>query len=442
MSDIIFISETEINAELKCAQGELVSRGYKLSNAIKFDKAIELLKLSTINIVLVNALDRKLEAYQLAKDIKEMFRTAIKVYVYLPNSNVNEASRFGLVNAEVEDQSSINNIASKLVPKRHREYLLDENITSIYSLNGGVGSSTITILLGYLLNYYNQNSLVIESSNNFTVKNLLNLNMDLGLLSRDRSKETSQVKDLDWFNAFIAYPSLAPKIAYLNLFSNVQERLAYIDQASLFAASIASKLEELTDQKQVETLFTNKELKSKFSSLISSIKLLSKDLSGESFTLFDEVLQLGSKISKNIFFDLSSDIYSNINKQLLRFSKNIIIVFKDTLNIKEQYCKHKAIFEKYKLNVIPVLAPGYHHYNKYKSLKDSDWQEILGDVPLIYPYKPEIITQLFYEHKDLNENESLFLFGKTLLQKLGIKTNQEGFRSSQNILKLLVGSNA
>jgi hypothetical protein len=171
--------------------------------------------------------------------------------------------------------------------------------------------------------------------------------------------------------------------------------------------------------------------------------LFSKELEGDSFSLFDEILQLGSKISRNIFFDLSSDLSSSINRQLLRFSKNIIIVFKDVHNIKGEYLSHKRLLEnKYKLNVIPVLAPGYYHYNKYCNFKAADWQQILGEVPLIYPYRPDVITRLIYEAETISETEKLFVFTKELLSRLGINPNKEGYKSSRNILKLLVGSNA
>ncbi len=447
MTDILFVSETEIRAELQLAQTEIVHRGYSISQAVRFDKAIDLLKISSLNVVLINAYSKKLEAYDLARDIKEAFRGAIKVFVYLPESNPNEGSKFGLLNAEVEDQSSIKAIVNKLSPKKQREYILEENITSIYSLNGGVGSSFITILLAYVLNYYNQESLVIESSNTFSIRDSLNIERGLALLSRDRSKEINQARDSDWFNSFISNPALVPKMAYLSLFTNVEERMNYLDQGIDFAASLASNLEEIVSKSSIfsdeVTLYSAQEARSRILNTANSIKLLAKDMEGDSFSLFDEILQLGSKISRNIFFDLSSDLTSSINRQFLHFSKNIVIVFKDVHKIKEEYLSHKRFLEeKYKLNVIPVLAPGYYHYNKYLNLKDSDWQQILGEVPLIYPYKPDIVTRFIYELEPILESEKLFVFAKDLLIRLGINPDREGYKSSRNILKLLAGSNA
>lgn len=447
MTDILFVSETDVCTELQLAQAEIAHRGFGLSQAVRFDKVIDFLKISPLNIVLINAYSKKLEAYDLARDIKDTFRGAIKVYVYLPDSNPNEGSKFGLLNAEVEDQSSIRAIVNKLNPKQQREYILEENISSIYSLNGGAGSSFITILLAYVLNYYNQESLVLESSNTFSIRGYLNIDTSLALLSRDRSREINQVRDLDWFSGFLSNPALAPKMSYLNLFTNVEERMSYLDQAISFAANLARSLEETVTKSSVFdediSVYSLKEARSKILNIANSMKLFSKELEGDSFSLFDEILQLGSKISRNIFFDLSSDLSSSINRQLLRFSKNLIIVFKDVHNIKGEYLSHKRLLEnKYKLNIIPVLAPGYYHYNKYLNFKEADWQQILGEVPLIYPYRPEIVTKLIYEAETIPETEKLFVFTKELLGRLGINPNREGYRSSRNILKLLVGSNA
>ena len=436
MTDILFVSETDIRSELQLAQSEIAHRGYSISQAVRFDKAIDLLKISSPNIVLINAYSKKLEAYDLARDIKEAFRGAIKVFVYLPESSPNEGSKFGLLNAEVEDQSSIKAIVNKLSHKKQREYILEENISSIYSLSGGVGSSFMTILLAYVLNYYNQESLVIESSNTFTIRESLNIETNLALLSRDRSKEFNQSRDLDWFNGFLSNPALAPKMSYLNLFMSIEERMYYLDQGISFATGLAANLEEIGNKPSQEARF-------EILNIANSVKLLAKDMEGDSFSLFDEILQLGSKVSKNIFFDLSSDLSSSINRQLLRFSKNIVIVFKDIHNIKGEYLSHKRFLEeRYKLNIIPVLAPGYYHYNKYLNLKEADWQQILGEVPLIYPYRPDIVTRLIYELEPIPESERLFVFAKELLSRLGINPDREGYKSSRNILRLLVGSNA
>lgn len=438
MTDILFVSETEISPELKLAQAEISHRSYGMSQEVRFSRVVEILKHSSINVVLINAQAKKLEAYELARDIKESFRGAIKVFVYLPNSNPNEGSRFGLVNAEVEDETSVQAIVNKLSPKKNRDYILEENITALYSLNGGVGSSFITILLAYVLGQNSQESLVLESSNNSSIKQSLQINSSLALLSRDRSKEINQARDFDWFNGFISKPNLIPRMSYLNLFSNIKERAQYLDQLLVFSSDLAIKLEELVGT----SLCSEPERKSKILNIANSMRLLTKELEGDSFSLFDEILQLGSKISKTMFFDLSSDIFSPLNRQLLRFSKNLVIVFRDTHTMKQELHEQKSILEKYKVNLIPVIAPGYYHYQKYQKLSEQDWLAILGEVPLVYPYSPELVISFLFEGEAISESEPLYLFAKQLLTRLGVKTKQESLKSNPNILKLLVGSNA
>lgn len=440
MTDILFVSETDISPELKLAQLEISHRAYNLSQAVKFSRAVEIIKHCSINTVLINAAGKKLEAYELACDIKESFRGAIKVFVYLPDSSPNEGSRFGLVNAEVEDEFSIKAIVNKLSPKKTRDYILEENITSLYSLNGGVGSSFITILLAYVLSQNSQESLVLESSNSFAIRDQLQLSSPLALLSRDRSKEINQVRDFDWFSGFITNSKLIPQMSYLNLFTNVQERAEYFDQSLIFNSELATRIEALIESD--DTLYTKQERKSKLLNIVNSMRLLTKELEGDSFSLFDEIVQLGSRVAKTMFFDLSSDIFSPLNKQLLRFSTNLVLVFRDTHLMKQEFQEQIKLLKKYKVNIVPVIAPGYYHYQKYQKLTEADWLRILGEQPLIYPYSPELVTSFVFEGKAIARSEPLYLFAQALLLRLGLKIKQESFKSSRNILKLLVGSNA
>ncbi|MBT6842686.1 MAG: hypothetical protein HOA17_02675 [Candidatus Melainabacteria bacterium] len=440
MTDILFVSESEISSELKLAQAEINHRSYSLSQEVKFSRAVEILKHSSINIVLINANSKKMEAYDLAREIKDSFRGAIKTFVYLPNSSPNEGSRFGLVNAEVEDETSIQSIVNKLAPKKSRDYVLEENITSFYSLNGGVGSSFITILLAYVLGQNSHESLVLESSNNFAIKHNLGIQARLALLSRDRSKEINQARDFDWFSGFIAKPALIPLMSYLNLFGTIKERSQYSDQLVGFGVGLAEKLEAIAAQDLGLDNVT--EQRSKLMNIANSLRLLNKEFDGDSFSLFDEILQLGSKISKNMLFDLSSDISSPLNKQLLRFSKNLVVVFRDTQSMKQEFQEHQLVLEQYQVDIVPVIAPGYYHYTKYAKLKEADWLEILGEVPLIYPYSPELVTNFLFEGNDIAKSEPLYRFAKQLLQRLGIKLDSRLARSRSGFLNLLVGSHA
>jgi hypothetical protein len=438
MTDILFASESEINPELRLSQSEIAHRSYSMTQAIKFSRVIEILKHSSINVVLINAHERKLEAYELAREIKENFRGAIKTFVYLPNSNANEGSKFGLLNAEVEDEHSIKTIAEKICPNKDRDYVLEENISSFYSLSGGAGSSFITILLSYVLEH--EKVLLLESNNSFNLRNSLTIPTQLSLLSRDRSKEINQVRDLDWFMAYVSQTQFLPNLYYLNLFNNIKQRDQYLSQASKFSLDLSSKLEELAGSKP--ELFATQEFKSKLHNIANSLLVLNRELEGESYSLFDELVQLGSKLSKTMFFDLSQDIISPLNKQLLKFSKNIVVVFRDSQSMKQEFQEQKAYLENYKLNIVPVLAPAYYHYHQYQKLNSEEWISILGEVPLIYPYCPEHVTSFLLEGEPLPKSSPLIKFAKELLSRLEIRARTNKSRPSSSLLKLLVGANA
>ncbi|MDD9899125.1 MAG: hypothetical protein OXU45_09035 [Candidatus Melainabacteria bacterium] len=438
MTDILFASETELNPELRLSQSEIAHRSYSMTQAIKFSRVLEVLKHSSINIVLINAHERKLEAYELAREIKENFRGAIKTFVYLPNSSANEGSRFGLVNAEVEDEQSIKTIADKLCPKKDRDYILEENITSFYSLSGGAGSSFIAILLSYALEQ--EKVLLLESNNNFSIRDSLQIPTQLALLSRDRSKEINQVRDLDWFMSYVSKAKRFTNLHYLNLFANIKQRNQYLSQAAKFSTELSNKLEELAEAKL--DLFAAQEFRSKLLNIANSLQLLNRELEGESFSLFDELVQLGSKLSKIMFFDLSQDILSPLNKQLLKFSKNIVVVFRDGQSMKQEYLEHKAYLENYNLNIIPVLAPAYYHYQNYQKLSAQEWISILGEVPVIYPYCPDQVTSFLIEGEQLAKSSPLMNFAQELLSRLAISARPSMSRPSSGLLKLLVGANA
>lgn len=425
MSDVLFVSETEVMPELEMAKNEIAHYGYVVSFPVTYSKALQYLRGTTSNVVLINANNKKIEAYELCKEIKETFRGAIKAYVYIPDSSPNEGSKFGLVNAEVEDAKSITSIVDKMPSKSQRDYILDENVISVYGMHGGVGASFITILLAHTLNHHGHNSLVLESSNTRAIKKYLNLENKLSLLVRDKSKELDQAKDLDWFSGFLSRTSLIPKMSYLNLFPSSESKSDYLEQPSESLAKLAADVDRfIEDGKQRQR--TADEINAYLFGIANSMKLVSKDLIGESFSLFDEVIQLGSKISKNIFFDISNDIYSPLNKQLLKLSNVIVLVFRDTTNIKEEYQEQKNFFkEKHNLKVVPVIAPPHYYYAKYEALKAEDWQEILGDVPMIYPYDPETVIRFIYDKEELNTKKKLFKFTERLLEECQISVGAE-----------------
>ena len=227
---------------------------------------------------------------------------------------------------------------------------------------------------------------------------------------------------------------------YLNLFANIKQRNQYLSQAAKFSTELSNKLEELAEAKL--DLFAAQEFRSKLLNIANSLQLLNRELEGESFSLFDELVQLGSKLSKIMFFDLSQDILSPLNKQLLKFSKNIVVVFRDGQSMKQEYLEHKAYLENYNLNIIPVLAPAYYHYQNYQKLSAQEWISILGEVPVIYPYCPDQVTSFLIEGEQLAKSSPLMNFAQELLSRLAISARPSMSRPSSGLLKLLVGANA
>lgn len=429
-NDILFVSESDILPELEIAQSEISHYGYSLSFPIHMSKALDYLKATTHSTVLINAHNKKIEAYELCKEIKNTFRGAIKSFVFLPDSNPNEGSKFGLVNAEVEDECSIKNIVDKLPKKNKRDYLLDENVISVYGMHGGAGCSFIAILLSYVLSQNKQSTLLLESTNTRAIQRYLNLDANIPLLTRDRSKEIDQAKDLDWFKGFISKSPLIEKMHYLNLFATAKDKSDYHEQASKNLRNLAFDINSILEENK-EFAKTPEEINKHFFALSNSLQLMAKELEGETFTLFNEIVQLGSKLSQNIIFDIAGDVYSPLNKQLLKLSNSLVMIFRDAANLKAEFQTQKDFFESnYDLRVIPVIAPAHYHYSNYQALTNQDWHDLLGDAPLIYPYDPESVIRFTLDAKGLAKNSALYKFAEKLLHRLAIPIKKQNQRNS------------
>ena len=438
MKQILFVSGSELSAQLKLSLSELSNRGFRFMTVAEFSKVIISLKNSCIDTVVINSESRKLEAYELAKDIKDHFKSSIKVFVYLPESSANEGSKFGLVNAEVEDDKSIASLVNKISPEGSQGYVIDENITAIYSLHGGVGASTISLALAEYFYQGKEKTLLAETTNNFGLKRLLNLEDGHAILSRDYSRDFNQGKDLDWFKAFLQESLLVPGSFYLNLFNNISERHG-------FNASFAAKVEELSVnldeqisnfENSNEVLFTKQEFVSNLLGISNSMKLSAKELSGDSLTLFFEILQLGSQLVDIFIFDIGSDCFSNLNQQILKTAKNLVIVFRDNIDLKEEYLAQKEFLERaYRLKITPVLVPDIYQQNSYKKFSSQDWQELIGDIPVVYPYAPESMASFVFDHEPLIRNKKINQFAKALSERVNPKLGFE--KQGSGVLKLI-----
>ena len=346
MKQIMFVSGSDLSAQLKLSLAEFSNRGFRFISITDFSAAIANIKNLCVDTVIVNAELRKLEAYQLAKEIKEYFKSSIKVFIYLPDSNASEGSKFGLVNAEVEDDKTILSLVNKVSTKSKQEYEIDENIIAVYGLHGGAGVSCVTLMLAEYFYKQNQKTLIAEASNNFGLKRLLNLESSHAIFSRDYSREFSQTKDLDWFRAFLQESLLVPGSFYLNLFNNIDEMQFFNKSFPKKILSLSSNLDEAIDsfKNANEALFTKQELLTNLFSISNLLKLGASELSGDSLLLFFELLQLGSQVVDNFIFDLGTDCFSNLNHQILKTSKNLVMVFRDNLNLKQDYLEQKNFF--------------------------------------------------------------------------------------------------
>ena len=79
------------------------------------------------------------------------------------------------------------------------------------------------------------------------------------------------------------------------------------------------------------------------------------------------------------------------------------------------------------------MVPDSYQQNSYRRFSNYDWQELLGDVPLIYPYAPEAITSFVFDLVALTENKKLNQFTKNLVEKINPLIAKHG----SGVLKLM-----
>lgn len=425
MIDILFISETEIDPNLQLSIEEMLAQKIRITKPLAFNSAINKIKNSFFDHVLINGDLRKLDAYELCKEIKFNFRNTLHTFVYLPEANVNEASRFGLINAEVEDKESIKTLANKFFIEKAKVIDIEENIISVFSPYGGVGVSSISLLLAYTLDHLGKNSILIETSYQQSIKNLLDLGTNPALLTQKQSIGNS---DPDWLLGFIAQTNLIPKLHYINLFNTIQEQ-------DIYSNLIKDKIDAIIHDLPL--------YESRISMLSNALTLISKELDGSTLNLFNDIIQAGSKLSKDFIFDLGKDISSPLNRQLLRYSQTLILVLKDTPNLKEEYLSYKEIFIKRGIkNIILAISNISNKNNNYLSkISNEQWTEALDTVPILYPYSLEEIHSLIQDHKKLSFNSPLLNFGKRTINASNTKVDKLLEDSPKGILKFLLNQN-
>jgi hypothetical protein len=447
MINLILVSESNPDLSLQTTLNELAKEAILLSNPINFDQGLRFLKNSNGHFVLINAAQRKLEAFELCQQIKQEFKGRIKVFVYLPNASLNEASKFGSLNAEVEDEQSIRHIASKISIDKNQQYLYDELTISICSLYGGLGASHLAVLLAYTLGLTGHHSLLLESSNNFTLKKILNIDNNLALLETDQNKGNKQILDEDWLSNFLTKLGSLPNTYYLNLFNSLDKRLYYllqnkdtckqINEIAKSSRKILDKCHQSPEPNEFSNAYALKEIKQQLLNIDMISEQLYQDIEGQSLTIFDRIIGLGSKFATTMIFDLSTDLVSPLNRQFLHLSKFLLVLLKDDELVKMNYLAlRNFITEQYPCTIIPVLIAEHDNYLRYQNINDEAWFNILGTRPLIYPYKLDSIIKLGSEAKHLNSKDPLLKFARELLRSCSAVIDSEA--DNERILDLLM----
>jgi hypothetical protein len=420
---ILFASNKEASPNLKLLISEANQKGFVFTPAIVFQDLINEVKRESSKIILINAENSKLEALELCRVLKNEFKGAVKVFVYLAQSSASEGSRFGMLNAEVEDDSSIKLFCDKLLALNN-EYIIDENITCFSSLTGSSGASFTSIALASLLEDFSSNALLIENSSNFAIKDYLSIETNLSLLGAGNNNPSKSSNDLDWFKSFVYKSAVLPQSFYLNLFNDFKEKYSHISSNALFLNHLANELK------------TSEPNLAKNKAIADSLELMQKDLLGNSFSLFNEIIGLGSKLTKNIFIDIGSDFYSPINIQFLRLAKNCLVFLKDNKDISTEFKMLKEfLYSEFSLKLIPVIVTEEFSFKSYEKIVQEDWLMTLGAIPLVMPPCKNAFDTLILKNKKLFDKKYLY-FLQALAIELDIKLSQ-GLYSPKGILKFL-----
>jgi hypothetical protein len=420
---ILYASNTEASSSLKSLIAEANQKGFIFTPAILFKDLLNEVKKESSKIILINAEESKLEALELCRSLKSEYKGSVKVFVYMSQSSASEGSRFGLLNAEVEDENSIKLFCDKLFALNN-EYIIDENITCFASLSGSSGASFTSIALASMLEDFSANAILLENSANFALRDYLSISTNLSLLGGDLDDNKLTSNDLDWFKSFIYKSDILETSLYLNLFNDFKEKYQYNLNNISFLGHLASELR------------SNDINKTKNNAVADSLELLEKDFQGKSFSLFNEVIGLGSKLTKNFFIDIGSDFYSSLNLQFLHLAKNCVVFFRDNKEINSEFKALKNYLQsEFALKLIPVILTDEYNFKNYEKLKNHDWQEILGTIPLIMPPVKDAFDALILRNKKIYDKKYL-AFLQNLAIELGIKLNSSSY-NPRGILKFL-----
>lgn len=409
--DILFITESQILPELDLIKRELLEQGF--SNLIKanFSNGLELLKATKFACVLINAHDKKIETYEFSLQLRSALGADSRVFVFMPQASLNEASKFGKINAEIIDLGSLGVMVDTLKAHDHN-LLAPKKLHSILSINGGLGASTLAVLLAFACHQQKKSALVLEATNKFTVRDLLGINPGKAFLTRDRTLEHKQILDQKWFKGFVQVSSQHSYAKYLDLFNSSDEKISYLEKTAFYCQNLNEQINDIGHQ----------EIKPYQLAMISdSLRLIAQDLCGDSGVLLDELVKFLYPADDELIVDLGLDHQTTLNRQFLGLSKNIILLFSDqpgTKSILLDLKNHLA--KKYSANLIGVFVCDIENLCFYQNISEAEWQTTIGFVPLIMPREADLVTAFIYDNECITKDSKTYYFLKSLLVEMGI----------------------
>lgn len=411
MDNLILVSETDLDQALEKAISEILSSGYSLSKVNSYDALIKAINPQKNSLIIINAQYNKIKAYELCRELCGKFRDKLRIIVYLPEASPKDGSSFGKLGVDLEDSISI----LRLMESLNKEHLTLKNfskLTLIANFNGACGASSLAILLAHYLSH-NQKIILAESNNNFGLSSLLQINNIKSIFKKD----FTTIKDQDWFAAFLTRILFAPKLYYLNLFANLQDKLSFDQEYYSF-------IENFTQE--IGSKITN------LDRITQTLEFFVQELSGKACLDLYEILSLASNNFENILWDISHDFNSIFNRQLLNLSPKIIILFRDDLRSKTHLIQFISLLkEKYQLEVFPILAPNHYSYNIYNKFTANQWEDLFGFIPKIFPYDPIKISSFFKDSKEISDSHTITKFiqelaQSTSLSKVNSKIRKDG----------------
>jgi cellulose biosynthesis protein BcsQ len=411
--DILFINESSILPELDLIKRELIEQGFSSFVKVDFNNGFEMLKTTRFACVLINAHDKKIEAYEFCLRIRSSLGADSRVFVYMPQASLNEASKFGKLNTEIIDLSSLSVMIDTL-KAQDANILTPKKIHSIVSINGGLGASTLTILLAFAIHQYKKSTLILETNNKFSVRDLLGINQGKPFLTRDRGLEHKQILDQKWFKGFLQISPQHSYAKYLDLFTNTTDKISYSEKTAFYCENLIEQI----------NLIGHQEIKPYQLSMISdSLRLIAQDLRGDSGVLLDELVKFLYSADDEVLIDLGLDHQNILNRQFLDLSKNIILLFSDKPGTKSILMDLRNYFlERFSANIIGVFVCDIENFAFYQNISDADWIGTVGFVPIIMPREPDLVTAFIYDNECISKDSRTYTFLKNLLVELGINS--------------------